>query len=301
MKNNDFLIRGLFKNLNIRFVLTETTSVVTDGILIHSCDPTSASFFSRALTVASLLNPLLNTDEKYSVNWEYMGEIGRIIVDVTDKNEIRGIPSKNILNSSLSDMAKLFGESGYITMIKFKEGKILNSGKSKAGLLDISGDVAFFMSTSDQIETELLTEVIFNSEPTEPVKISAGFMLQEMPGADLAALNRFRNLMNTDDFKSILLAPDLSAEKKLQNIIEFIDNSDISYAEIENRYDISFSSSNPPVYKCSCNLEKMKAAVKTLSKEDLLSIIQKQETIKISCHFCNKKYEFDPSDFESHK
>ena len=64
------------------------------------------------------------------------------------------------------------------------------------------------------------------------------------------------------------------------------------------KYDISFSSSKPPVYKCSCNLEKMKAAVKTLSKEDILNIIQKQETIKISCHFCNKKYEFDPSDFE---
>jgi molecular chaperone Hsp33 len=296
MKNKDFLFRGLFKNLNIRFAYTETTKTVSDGILIHSCNPIKATFLGQALTIASLLNPLLSKGEKYSVKWEYTGAIKNIIADVTEMNAIRGIMSGDCSNNTLDEISNLFGESGYITMMKFKDSQILNSGKSDAGLLDICGDVSFFMSTSDQLESEFITEVKFNPNPNNPVNIATGFMIQEMPGADLDKLNSFRQLLHTDDFKSIILSDNISIEHKLHKIITFLDNSTMSYPEISNKYNISFELSNPPVYKCSCNQNKMINAVKTLQKDEILDILKKESSIKISCQFCKKKYEFNEND-----
>ena len=46
-------------------------------------------------------------------------------------------------------------------------------------------------------------------------------------------------------------------------------------------------------YECNCSYDRFANGLKTLGKEQLLDIINKDHKCEITCNFCNKKYVFD--------
>ena len=48
-----------------------------------------------------------------------------------------------------------------------------------------------------------------------------------------------------------------------------------------------------PIYRCDCSEERVSRALISLGKQELTSMIEEEEKIEVSCHFCNKKYIFD--------
>lgn len=292
-KNSDILIRGLIKSLNIRFTFVDTTESVTKAILLHDTDPVSSFLYGRALTTAGLISPLLNGDEKYSLSWAYNGLLSSIIVDVNPKCHLRGITKTPHLIEQISDEEDIFGTDGKISLIKSENGKILNSGMIDAALLDISDDVALFFCISDQIETEIITQIKFNPDIKSPVAISAGFMLQAMPDCDLLQFETIRNKIKTIDFCELLTTKEPLADKKAEILLEYIFSDKVNdYKHLKEELNISYKIEEPPTYKCSCSYEKMKMTLNVLEKDDLKKLLKEQKSIKIKCEYCTKSYEF---------
>jgi molecular chaperone Hsp33 len=291
-KNTDYLIRGLVKDKNIRFSFTDTTATVQEGILIHSCDPVSGLLFARALTTAALISPLLGEKEKYSLKWEYEGLIGTILVDVTENCELRGIPKNTMLMEDAATLKDLYGEEGQITVIKFSEGAVLSSGTAPSGMLEVCDDIAFYFSTSDQIETEFNVRTEFKPDPDAPVKCNSGFMLQAMPGCDLEEFLAYRKQLLSVNVDNLLQDKRIPTEKKLWKILENI--FDMDYSSLSEKYGVSYKFAASPVYKCSCSREKIEASVRMLDKKELDEIRKKGENLKVVCHFCNTEYTISP-------
>ena len=308
-KNSDILIRGLIKELNIRFSFIETTETVTKAILLHDTDPVSSFLYGRALTTAGLISPLLNGEEKYSLSWAYNGLLSSIITDVNAKCHLRGITKTPHLIEQISDEEDIFGTDGEISLIKSENGKILNSGMIDAGLLDISDDIALFFCISDQIETEIITQIKFTPDIKSPVAISAGFMLQAMPDCDLMQFETFRNKIKTIDFAELLTTkepllneltrPDgrsinpTCGDKKAEILLEHIFSDKVNdYKHLKEELNISYKIEESPTYKCSCSYEKMKMTLNVLEKDDLKQLLKEQKSIKIKCEYCTKSYEF---------
>ncbi len=291
MNKSDFLIRGTFKKEEIRFSFAETTCTVTEGIKIHDTDPVASRIFAEALTSAALLSPLLDGNEKYSIRWEYPhGELQGIIADVNATNNIRGFIKQPYLMDKNQNEDEIFGkQDGFVAITKSKNGKILNSGKSRAGLANPAADAAFFFSVSDQIETEITVAISFNSDPANPVKRCCGMMLQAMPGCDLKLLETYRDQMNTEKFRELLLK-EMPLEKQLWALLEFVSGE-------KNNSVYEFGAS--PGYICSCNQERMKQALATLGKDELEKIFQASHmSPKITCQFCHKNYSFKKNDLK---
>ena len=295
---SDFLIRGLIKELNVRFTFAETTATVTEAIMIHSADPLCALTFGKGLTVAALISPLLNGNEKYSLKWEYDGAINSLLADVTAECDIRGIPEETMLMDRVDSNEELYGESGKITMIKADNGKILNSGTSAAGLLDVVDDISFYMATSDQLETEFLTATSFNADPEHPVSMFAGLMIQAMPGCDLERFDELRNNLQLGNGISVLDAKDLPVEKKLWHLLETIVGDNMSYTAIDEAYGVSYEFSHSPSYSCPCSHEKMLAAIMMLEKSEIKEIFENDEKPRVTCQFCKTDYEFQRDEFD---
>jgi molecular chaperone Hsp33 len=294
MANTDFLIRGILKKEHIRFVFTDTTFTVQQGILIHNTDPLAAEIFGEALTAAALISPLLEGDEGYSIRWEYPGEVKSLIANVNSQGDVRGIIKQPHLMNVVKSENDVFGkEDGFISIVKSAEGKILNSGQTRAALADPAADVAFFFSVSDQLETEIAATSKFNPDPENPVDIACGFMLQAMPGCDLSALDEYRHRMNTELFLSIL-QEQLPEEKKLWKLLAAIEGRSSSTPDKENAI---YQFGNSPSFRCNCNHDKMKQALRVLEKEDLKKLFEENSNPAISCQFCHKKYHFTKSEF----
>ena len=47
------------------------------------------------------------------------------------------------------------------------------------------------------------------------------------------------------------------------------------------------------MFKCTCNIEKMRAAVKILGLEEVEKIFLTNKTVEVRCDYCNHCYEFD--------
>lgn len=283
--NSNYSVRGTFRDLKVRFSLTDTTSLCADGIRIFDADPVAAEIFSAALTTAALLAPLLEGAEKYSCQWEYPGLLGKLLADVNARADVRGILNAPHLVTESLKADDIFGhDDGLIKILKFDNGSIINSGSTKAPLADIAADAGFFFSTSDQIETEFACAVRFNPDPGNPVRRAAGLMLQAMPDCDLTAFDPVREQIKQKEFREILLE-DLAPKQKLVRIA-----AALSLAEPE------FSYGPVPGFRCSCSHGKLLGSMKLLPARDLAEIFAEKETVKVKCEFCRDEYVFDKSE-----
>jgi len=294
---SDFLVRGVINKLNIRFVFADTKKCINDAVLLHDTDPVSSHYYGRALTTAILISPLLEGYEKYSLTWSYQGVMNSIVADVSSKSEVRGIIKTPHLMNMIENERDIYGKEGKVSLIKSKNGKVLNSGMTNAGLLDVSGDIAMFFCMSDQIETEIETYISFNKETNNPIEIATGAMLQAMPDCDLLVFDKIRERIKLKSFKDILKNKKLPIEKKIWLLCEnILDNGESSYEELNEKYSIKYFFSDTPQYKCLCSYEKFKMSIYTLGKVELEQIFKEQENIKVRCEFCTKEYKFEEKD-----
>ncbi len=287
METSDYLLRGVIKPLKARFALAETTNTVCEGIRLHDADPVSGFFYGRALTVGALISPLLENQEKYSLRWDYEGKIGKILVEANAANEIRGLLKEPHLYGQVETEDQAYGDEGKITLVKSQEGKILNSGSINAGLMEVVDDIGMFFSVSDQIETEIVSLIHFSQDPENPVRMAAGFMLQEMPGCDLDKFTKGRDRMKSDEFKSILCS-EIQEEKKLWKLVQLL----MKDWEFDKAEDLTYTFGPSPQYQCSCSREKMLQAISVLEPEDIEDIFLKRKFLKIKCEFCSREYAF---------
>lgn len=291
MNNRNFLIRGVIKPLNARYTFVGTASLVAEAIKRHDLDPISSIFLSQSLTTGALVSPLLEGDEEYTLRWNYAGALGSISVNLNGRNEVRGYIKEPHLANITDDRRVLFGDSGSISVVKSLEGQILNSGSSEAGLLDVTEDLGFFFSTSDQIETQIVGDIKFNVDPANPVKASAGFMLQAMPDCDLVEFDLKRQRILESQFLETLLDAALAKEERLSALLQLID-ADWSTA------DYTLTESPAPQYRCKCSYDKMLNAVKLLDKSELIEMFKSNNAPEICCQFCGDEYNFTPADFD---
>ena len=297
MNETDFLIRGLLKKENIRFAFVDTTSTVTTGIKIHDTDPVASKVFAEAITSAALLAPLLEDSEKYSIRWDYPhGKLKGLLADVNASNDIRALIKQPYLMNRVQSEDDIYGKKdGYVSIIKSQKGKILNSGKTRAGLANPASDAGFFFSVSDQIETELVVSISFNPDPEKPVKRCCGLLFQAMPDCDLKLFSVYRERINTPEFRNMLIQ-EMPIEKQLWSLLSYAADKK-SYSANSN--DISYEFSASPGFRCNCSKAKMKQALVTLGKADLKKIFEKNEiSPKIMCQFCRKQYTFKSADFK---
>ena len=296
MNRTDFLLRGVLKKEKFRFVFADISSTITEGIKIHDTDPVASAVLAEALGSATLLSPLLEGEERYSIRWEYPeGQVKGLIADIDAYGAVRGLIKESYLMGKAETPDDIYGKgSGHISVVKSIEGKILNSGRTRADLASPAADIGFFFSVSDQLETEVVIASIFNANPLKPVKRCCGMLLQAMPDCDLKELEAYRQRMNTAEFKELLLK-EMPIEKQLWTLLSYIakrnDNA-------ETQADITYEFAPSPEFKCSCSQEKMREAMKTLGKAELKKIFAAgNDTPQITCQFCHKKYRFQKTDF----
>ncbi len=289
---NDTLIRGLSHQPPLRFAFADTTALCRDGIIAHDADPAGGAVLSEVLTVAALTAVLLEGEERYSFRYGYRGAAGILLADVNARCDVRGLPSQPHLAEYAHDPDACFGkEDALISVVKSENGKVLNSGQISCGMASPAGDASMFFSMSDQIETEFAVEVQFRPDPSDPVAIAAGFMLQAMPGCNLEEFSQIREVLHTPEFRKTLLDREQPLEKKLRRLLTL---PGLAATDAGN---VSYQFAATPGFRCSCCRESMKRALLTLPPEERKQLFSEKPALTVSCQFCRKSYSFTADDF----
>lgn len=275
------IVRVMSESGGIALTAIDSTKMVSEAEKIHKTSAVSTAAIGRLLTAASMMGVMLK-DGKNSVTLRVDGNgpIGTMIA-VSDgfgnprvyiSNPVVEIPLKK--NGKL-DVGAAVGE-GRLTVVKDIGLKEPYIGTTNLVSGEIAEDITSYFATSEQIPTACALGVLVN--PNLSVKFAGGFLVQLLPGATNEEISYLEN--NIAELPSVteLLSRGMTPIDIANTVLDGFNPSVLDESEV--------------FYRCSCSLERVKTALISLGKEELLKMADEQDKTEVCCHFCNNKYEF---------
>ena len=117
---------------------------------------------------------------------------------------------------------------------------------------------------------------------TNEILSSGGFIIQLLPEATEDDIVYIEEKMKDFPAVSSLIDEGKSPEDILKMLFD----------------DVEITDTRDLFYTCDCSKEKMLAALSTVGKEELQSIIDEDHGCEMSCQFCNTKYQFSEEELK---
>ena len=280
----DKLLKTIVFDNQITLSVLDTTDMVNEAIRVHNLSPVCAAALGRTLTVCTFMSSnLKNEKDKLSVTVKGDGLGGKITVCGNGNLDMRGFIDNPQIDLPLRADGKLnvgacVGKNGRLTVIRSMGLKEPYTGSSELISGEIAEDFTAYYAFSEQQPTAMALGVKIG---TDGKCVGAGgVIVQALPNASDEALFLAEEIVK--DCKNIsTLIEEKGAEWVVKELF-FTDKFDVYY----------------PKYNCLCSREYIEKVLISLGKEELKDILEKEESIKVNCEFCDKIYEFNDKDIE---
>ena len=264
-----------------------TTELVAEACKRHDTGPLAAVALGRALTANALLAALLKDDQRVMLKFEGNGPLAKIITEGLASGDLRGFvahPHADVpLKNGIIDVAAGLGKAGLLTVTKDIGGSHNYEGTIQLYTSEIGEDVAYYLSESEQTPSAIGVGVQVDSNGT--ILCAAGFLIQSLPPADEELISSLENNISTLGSVTQYILDGHTPNDVLEVLFGSIPHRTLLKQELR--------------YQCSCNVDKMKKALLTLQKDDLIKLKEERpDGVDVRCEFCAKLYHFDTSMLE---
>lgn len=283
---NDFIIRGITKDGYIKAAAVQSTGLVETMRQIHKTLPLATAALGRTLTAASMMgDELKETDGSVTLQVRGGGPLGAITAVSDSEGNVRGYLQNPAIELPLKENGKLdvgggVGQEGILTVIKDIGAKEPFSGKVQLLSGEIAEDIAYYYYASEQIPTVCALGVLVDTD--QSVKQAGGYMIQLMPGAPEGLISILEYRIAETLSITQMMEQGMTAEDVLKYMLEGTGFEVLYKHEIE--------------YKCKCSREKVEQALISIGREELKRLYEEEDSIDVTCQFCDKKYKFDKTE-----
>lgn len=285
----DCMYRGVLKEHAVRFVFGNFRQLAETGILKHDTDPVAGRLLGGTLVSGALMSVLLNEEERYSIRIDYASPAGGLMLDVSGRGDVRGFIRNPHVMTEAESIEAACGDESTVTVTKSCDGKVLNSGQAKSAFILPEAALSYFLSVSDQVESEICTVLRFRPEPIAPVKSADSLMIQALPDCDLEFFNTLREKMFSPGAIEILTSETLESEEKIGELFKYL-------CDEEKTPLLDFVEVEAPRFNCPCSAQKLWDTAKTmLGEEDFAKLLEENPDPVILCQFCNTEHHYPRS------
>lgn len=284
----DKIIKFLAYEGKISIICANTTELVEKARKIHDLSPVATAAFGRILTMASIMgNEMKSEKNKLTIQMKGNGPLGTILATADNFPKVKGYVSNPIVDIPLNDIGKLdvggaVGNAGFINVIKDIGLKEPYVGICPLVSGEIAEDFAEYFAKSEQKNTAVGLGVLVNKDG---VKSAGGYIITPMPDATDEEISKIEQSI----FKAGAISKMLDKNLTLEDIAK----------EVTGDENISIIEENiTPIYECDCSREHMADGLATLDKNVLKEMIEEDEKAELTCHFCNKKYNFSKKELK---
>lgn len=284
----DSIKRFMAYDGKISIMCASTTNLVEEARKIHDLSPVVTAGFGRLLTITALMGAeMKNNTDKLTVQVKGTGPIGTMLVTSNSNAQVKGYVTNNIVDIPLNEFGKLdvgkaVGYEGYINVIKDIGLKDPYIGISPLISGELAEDFANYFVNSEQRNSAVALGVLVDKNG---VKSSGGYIINPMPDAGEEEISKVEQAI----FKAGAISKMLDQNLSLEEIAKKVTGD-------ENIKEIGIELE--PQYLCDCSKEHMKDALITIGKKEIQDIINTDGKAELTCHFCNKKYEFNKQELE---
>ncbi len=281
MSLNNHVIPFQLGNNTVRGNIIRLQTVVSEIVKRHEYPANIESLFADTLTITACLGSRMKHNGIFTIQAKGTGYVNTLFSDITSDGSLRGYvgisPGFENIESNLNS---LMG-SGHVSFT-LDQGKYTKRYQGIVSLdqPSMSKTTELYFNNSEQLETKFLTFNHFDIKKNNRKNLfSAGLiMLQKMPDK-----NNFDEEMNTEVWENALNF--LSTLGKEEFLSTNITSEEILY-RLFNELTITVYDEIIIKDKCRCSEEKIKLAIKNLSKKELNEIADENGNVKVVCQFC---------------
>lgn len=280
MINNDSLYRFIFEKAPVRGEFIHLQESFQTIINQHAYSPAIRQLLGEALCVAGLLTAIIKFDGRLTVQFRGKGKLKLLLAQCDNNFHLRGLVKceGDISHDELMDS---FNEG--ILMI------MLDSGPTNRyqGIVAWQGNslaesIEGYFQHSEQLATKIWLSV--NEER------AAGLLLQVVPTTDKNAAGIEKEIINPSWEHALRLTSRVTDDELLtmdyQTLLQNL------YPEEEIRIFPAVSLK----FHCTCSRKRGEDAIKIMGRKEAEDELKNNNSIVVTCDFCNKEYIFDAID-----
>ena len=278
---NDYIIRAVAANDQIRAFAAVTTEMVENARERHNTSPVATAALGRLLTAGAMMGSMMKGEKDFlTLQIKAGGPLQGITVTADSKGNVKGYvgnPDVCIPANSKGklDVAGAVGP-GFLSVIKDMGLKEPYSGQVMLQTCEIAEDLTYYFATSEQVPSAVGLGVLMNKNNT--VRQAGGFIVQLMPFAEESVISRLEENVQKISSVTSLLEEGHTPESLLEKVLEGFD------VQINDKMDTRFH--------CNCTRERVEKALISIGRKELNEMIQEGKPIEMNCHFCNSNYTF---------
>ena len=278
---NDYIIRAIAANDQIRAFAAVTTETVETARQDHNTSPVATAALGRLLTAGAMMGTMMKGDKDIlTLQIKAGGPLEGITVTADSKGRVKGYvgnPDVCIPANSKGklDVAGAVGV-GFMNVIKDMGLKEPYVGQVALQTSEIAEDLTYYFATSEQVPSAVGLGVLMNKDNT--VRQAGGFIVQLMPFAEEEVISRLEQNVQKINSVTNLLEEGHTPESLLEKVLEGFD------IQINEKMDTRFH--------CNCSKERVAKALISIGRKELNEMIQEGKPIEMNCHFCNTNYNF---------
>ena len=287
---SDHMVKFLFEGAPVRGALVEAADQWQKMIQFHNYPENVASLLGQFTAGALLLSSTIKFEGSLILQVKGSGPVNLIVVEVSNPLKVRcmaQLKSDAEIKPDM-DLQELINHENKGRCAIILDPKDRRPGvQPYQGIVPLSGSTVAenlenYMLHSEQLDTKLWLEATS--------KKIGGLLVQRMPGTggtaaqanDPDAWGRIVQLANTVKKEELLT---LTPEDILHRL--FWQEKMVPVSEAEVPFD------------CNCSRERVTAMLKSLGRDELTSILQKDGKVSVTCQFCNNTQEFTPEEIEA--
>jgi molecular chaperone Hsp33 len=280
-KGRDRFISVLSKNGSFRTVLVKNTMTVRTAQNNHNLDNIGSYYLAKTLTASTMISAFLKGEERIIIEINANGLLSKVYAETLHIGECRGfIKYANNTNQNLITLSDIFGENATMKISRI----LYNQTEPIVGIIpmqsgDISSDLSFYFSQSEQINSAVIIDV--NFDDNNIVSSSGGILIQAMPGALQEEIDEIVQAITNINSISSELEENLSLEDILHEHLPF---------------DFDVLKTKPIDFFCRCNIKAYKSQLFLLGIKEIEEM-QKAGQNELVCQYCNKHYYLSDEDF----
>ena len=284
----DRLVRAMSRDGFVKAVCVTSRAIVERARMIHKTSPTATAALGRVLTVTSMMGNMQKTEHgSVTVQIKADGPLGTILAVSDEAGNVRGYvqhPQISLLEKYQGklDVGAAVGH-GMLTVIRDLQMKEPYIGSVELVSGEIAEDITAYFARSEQTPTACALGVLVDVD--QSVKAAGGYLLQLLPGAPDSTIDKLEAGIQAAGAVTGLLEQGLEAQDVLKRVLQ--------------DFDVELLESTPVQYRCYCSRERVKSTLILLGKQELQDIVDKGESTRIECQFCDTIYAFSAEEIES--
>lgn len=281
----DHVVRATAANGTIRAFAVYSRGLVGDARRMHELSRTATAALGRTLTAAAMMGTMMKGDkDALSIVFNGDGSLGNITVTAKSDGSVKGYVGnpQASLPSKVGEKLRV-GEvvgKGTLRIIYDLAMREPYSGVVEIQSGEIADDIAYYLTSSDQIPSAVSLGVLFNDDSS--VREAGGFIVQLMDGA-------------TDE-TAALLEERIASLPSVTTMLSEGETPESILERILGDMDLQILEDGPVAFRCDCTRERTLKLLSLVSADELQDMVDEGEDVEMVCAFCNSKYQYSPDE-----